>query len=112
MFVGGAGAAGGLIVAPSQCSSALPPTKRHMSNHEVVYVFDGSRGSLNSRGVTTITRSPSATTATILVFVRCSGISLGLRKELKNFTTPSRPDATLGLCWWYAGVSQFWARSQ
>src|SRR5208282_2522294 len=103
---------GGLILAPSQCSSALPSLNRHISNHEVVYFFDGSRGSVNSRGVTTITRSPSATTATILVFVRCSGISLGLRKDMKNFTTPSRPEATFGLCWWYAGVSHLSARSQ
>src|ERR1017187_8765022 len=97
MFAGGAGA---LIVAPSQCSSALPSTKRHISNHAVVYFFDGSRGSGYSRGVTTITRSPSATTAVILVFVRCSGISLGLRNDEKNFTTRSRPEATFGLCWW------------
>src|ERR1039457_3138953 len=93
VFAGG----GGLIMAPSQCSSALPPTNRHMSNHVVVYFFDGSRGSVNSRGVATITRSPSATTATILVFM-CSGTGLGLRMDMKNFTTPSRPEATLGLC--------------
>ena len=49
------GGAGGLIKAPSQCSSAFPPTKRHMSNHVVVYFFDGSRGSGYSRGRTTIT---------------------------------------------------------
>ena len=79
-------------MAPSQCSSALPSLKRHMSNHDVVYFFEGSRGLVNSRGVTTITKSPSATTATILVFVRCSGTGDGLRIDSKNFTTPARPE--------------------
>jgi len=92
------GGGGGAIMAPSQCSSALPSLKRHMSNHEVVYFAAGSLGEGSSRGVTTITKSPSATTATILVAIFC-GTGDGLRMEVKNFTTGSRPEATFGLCW-------------
>ena len=30
---------------------------------------------------------------------------------VKKYTTPSRPEAAFGLCWWYAGVSHSAARS-
>ena len=48
--------AGGVgSVAGSQCSSALPPTKRHVSNHVVVYDIDGSSAYLVSRTARTVT---------------------------------------------------------
>src|ERR1700680_4836329 len=60
--------AGGGIVAPSQCSSALPSLMRHISNHVDVYVFPAARGSGYWRTIATTTRSPSAVTDTTLVF--------------------------------------------
>src|SRR5213079_285466 len=84
---------GPVRVAGSQCSSAFPSLNRHISNQVVVASF-------NSRTYATTTRSPSATTATTFVFI-FAGIGTGftLRTSVKYFTTPSRPDAALGLCW-------------
>ena len=56
--------------------------------------------SFNSRTYATTTRSPSATTATTFVFILAGiGTAFTLRTSVKYFTTPSRPDAALGLCW-------------
>jgi len=49
------GAAGGVMVAGSQCSSALPSTKRHISNHVVLYFWPLLTGWSYSRGSTTVT---------------------------------------------------------
>src|SRR5690349_6583948 len=89
------GAAGGAaIVAPSQCSSALPSLIRHMSNQVVVYVFALSRGSGRSLTYETTTRSFSATTATTLVFQLFRSGMGALGRLPKKLTTGSRPDAT------------------
>src|SRR5215211_6468275 len=101
---------GVIFIAGSQCSSAFPSTNLHMSNQVVVYVFEGSFGSLSSRGMTTVTRSPSARTATTFV-VSLSHVGV-LGRVPKNFTTPSRPEATFGLCCTYRAVSHLLASSQ
>jgi phytoene dehydrogenase-like protein len=48
-------AGGAVIVAGSQCSSALPLTKRQVSNQVVKYSFPGVRGSGYLRGIITVT---------------------------------------------------------
>src|SRR5687767_10285865 len=48
-------AAGGAMVAGSQCSSALPSTNRQVSNHVVKYSAPGFRGSGYLRGISTVT---------------------------------------------------------
>src|SRR4029453_16222269 len=103
----------GFFIAESQCSSAFPSLMRHMSNHVVVEVFDGSFGSLFSRGRATLTKSPSAVTETILLLSFCSiGLGCTFITSVKNFTTPGRPEAAFGLCWMYRPVRYLPARSQ
>src|SRR5205823_2628233 len=87
-----------LIVAPSQCSSALPFFIRHISNQVLVYFLPGVLGSSYSRTIATTTMSPSAVTDTTFVAqLFLSGIGF-CGRPAKNLSTGSSPDATLGLC--------------
>ena len=73
-------------VAGSQCSSALPFTKRQVSNQVVVYDLVASSAYLNSRTTSTVTKSPSACTATtgLVSFVQV-GVGTRLATLMKYF---------------------------
>ena len=56
IYLAGAGGGRAVIVAGSQCSSALPSTKRQVSNHDVLYFLPGLFGlSVSAVAVSTVT---------------------------------------------------------
>src|SRR5260221_14483496 len=85
--------AGALIVSGSQCSSALPSTKRQVSNHDVLYFLPGLFGlSVSAVAVSTVTYRPSALTAPTFAGSAPPGAwRVIFRPSVKKTTPPSPP---------------------